>query len=180
MSCLTGFTKKSTYDKHKCEECCEGVLNKRLKKIETSSKIGKDLNHYLNNQAMKGGKKEVSSKIENFIKTMSEKGVEVDTEEIEIKTKMYEDNINYQKYIVYDFEADVSTETHKLNHVEADVLITNDDHSYKECKIDTFSHNGYDVVDKFCNWLFTEKTCIRPFLLIIKQDMTVDLFFNGV
>ena len=45
--------------------------------------------------------------------------------------------------------------THKPNHVEADVLTIGETHSYNECRQKTFSHNGYDAVEQFCNWLFT-------------------------
>ena len=49
------------------------------------------------------------------------------------------------------------TGVHKPNHVEADVLQIGDSHDYSECLTDTFSYNGYDAVDKFCDWLFQPK-----------------------
>ena len=47
--------------------------------------------------------------------------------------------------------------THKPNHVEADVLTNGNTHDYNDCKHDAFTYSGYDVIDKFCNWLFTSK-----------------------
>ena len=65
-----------------------------------------------------------------------------------------ENSIEYQKYIVYDFECDTSTLTHIPNHVEADVIITEPSHDYNECVKEQFSHSGYDTLNVFCSWLF--------------------------
>ena len=47
--------------------------------------------------------------------------------------------------------------THKPNHVDADVLTIGETHGYDDCKHGTFTYSGYDVVNKFCDWLFTSK-----------------------
>ena len=60
--CFQGFTNKKAFDNHKCEQCEEGVCNKKKKKQVKSSRIGKDIAHYLNRQDMKGGKDEVVGK----------------------------------------------------------------------------------------------------------------------
>ena len=62
----------------------------------------------------------------------------------------------HQTYIIYDFESDVHTLTHKPNHVDADILTVGDTHDYNDCKRNTFTYSGYDSVDKFCSWLFTD------------------------
>ena len=62
----------------------------------------------------------------------------------------------HQTYIIYDFESDVHTLTHKPNHVDADTLTVGDSHDYNDCKRNTFTYSGYDSVDKFCSWLFTD------------------------
>ena len=36
-------------------------------------------------------------------------------------------------------------------------MITVDSHIYEDCKIESFSYNGYDAVNEFCNWLFSGK-----------------------
>ena len=61
-------------------------------------------------------------------------------------------------YIIYDFEADVHTLTRMPNHVEADMLqVDENNNAYEDCLTNTFRHNGYDVVDEFCDWLFTSE-----------------------
>jgi hypothetical protein len=47
--------------------------------------------------------------------------------------------------------------THKPNHVDDDVSTIGDTHDYNDCKHDTFTYSDYDVVDHFCNLLFTSK-----------------------
>ena len=70
---------------------------------------------------------------------------------------MFTEKAEHPTYIVYDFEADVHTLTHKPNHVDVDVLTVGKTHNYADCKHDTFTYSGYDVVDKFCDWLFTSQ-----------------------
>ena len=73
---------------------------------------------------------------------------------IEAKRKEYTDSVEYKRYITYDCEADVSNNTHKPNHVDADLLMIGDNHNYEECKLDTYAYSGYDVVNRLCSWLF--------------------------
>ena len=70
---------------------------------------------------------------------------------------MFTEKAEHPSYIVYDFEADVHTLTHKPNHVDVDVLTVGSTHNYADCKHDTFTYSGYDVVNKFCDWLFTSQ-----------------------
>ena len=58
--CLHGFHNKKAFDKH---ECCKECLSNRKQKQVKSSKIGKDITHYLHKQSMKGGKDEVEQKL---------------------------------------------------------------------------------------------------------------------
>ena len=76
---------------------------------------------------------------------------------IERKRNTFIEKAEHPTYIIYDFEADVHSLTHKPNHVDADVLTIGDTHDYKDCEHDTFTYSGYDVVDQICNWLFTSK-----------------------
>ena len=46
-------------------------------------------------------------------------------------------NINTSRYIVYDFEADTSTNTHEINHAEVDILCVNDCYEYDRCLLYT-------------------------------------------
>jgi hypothetical protein len=131
--CLKGFR---TYKQYKEHECCEDSgynMKTRKKKQNQSSRIGKDNAQYMRKDIKKGS-----------------------TEEIE-KNPCKEEQILYPDFISYDFESDTSDNLHKPNHVEADVLKISYDHDYKKSLIDTFSYNGYDVLDKFCEWLFTDK-----------------------
>ena len=57
--CLNGFHNKKSFDAHVCNDCDDGVFSTKQKKQVKSSKIGKDLSHYMNSQEMKGGKAEV-------------------------------------------------------------------------------------------------------------------------
>ena len=56
--CLQGFHHTKAFDEHKCTDNEEGVFSETIKLIN-SSKIGKDITHYLHRQDMKGGKDEV-------------------------------------------------------------------------------------------------------------------------
>ena len=79
-----------------------------------------------------------------------------DPEYIEHKRKAYTNQAEKHRYVIYDFEADVHTLTHMPNHVEADVLqVDKNNNTYEDCLTNTFRHNGYDAVEKFCDWLFT-------------------------
>ena len=157
--CFQGFTNKKAFDNHKCEQCEEGVCNKKKKKQVKSSRIGKDIAHYLNRQDMKGGKDEVDGKIDQLKRILEKENEDVNTEEnrkyLERKRQLFTEKAEHPTYIVYDFEADVHTLTHKPNHVDVDVLTVGNTHNYADCKHDTFTYSGYDVVDKFCDWLFT-------------------------
>ena len=104
---------------------------------------------------MKGGQQEVDRKVNKFLEDNKEECFTA--KNIENLTQMYASSIEHPKYIIYDFEADVASLTHKPNHVEADVLTIGDTHNYNECKHKEFSYSGYDVVDKFCDWLFTSE-----------------------
>ena len=76
---------------------------------------------------------------------------------LERKRESFTAEAEHPTYIIYDFESDVHTLTHKPNHVDADVLTIGETHGYDDCKHDTFTYSGYDVVNKFCDWLFTSK-----------------------
>jgi len=64
---LCGFHHKKAYDEHKCEECAKGCVSKKSKQKVKSSKIGKDLQHYLHEQPVKGGTDEVENKLNEYI-----------------------------------------------------------------------------------------------------------------
>ena len=68
------------------------------------------------------------------------------------------DLIQHPKYIIFDFETDTHTNTHRANHVEVDVIKIGeqDNHNYDDCLIKSFGFNGYDCATKFCDWLFTD------------------------
>ena len=110
---------------------------------------------------MKGGKDEVEGKIEQLKTILIKANEDIDSEEnkayIEGKRQTSTQKAEHPTYIIYDFEADVHSLTHMPNHVDADVLTIGDTHDYNDCKHDTFTYSGYDVVDNFCNWLFTSK-----------------------
>ena len=68
-----------------------------------------------------------------------------------------------ERYIVYDFEADTHTLTHKPNHVEIDILEISPEnnttglpsHEYEDCLVKSEKFEGYGCEYKFCDWLFT-------------------------
>ena len=159
--CLHGYHNKKSFDTHICNDCDDGVFSKQQKKQVKSSKIGKDLSHYLNTQEMKGGKQEIEQKIKQVIKMLEKNDGDIHSPDNQAYLKRkridYTNKIEHQKYIIYDYETDVHTCTHKPNHVEAEVLTIGDTHIYNDCLGEQFSYSGYDVVDKFCNWLFTEE-----------------------
>ena len=67
-------------------------------------------------------------------------------------------SMHTSRYIVYDFEADASTNTHELDHFEVDILRGNDCYEYDKCLLYTHSFDGYNTLDRFCDWLFTDKS----------------------
>ena len=159
--CLSGFYKKEGFEKHQCCNNDNGSFRKKCKNAKIHNKIGKDLNHYLKDQDMKGGSKEIESKVQAVIKLLKDANKDIHSQEnkeyIERKRIQYTNNIEHRKYIIYDYECDVHQKTHKPNHVEAETLITSKTCKYEDCLGERFSYSGYDVVDKFCNWLFTDK-----------------------
>ena len=64
--CLQGFHHKKAFDSHKCNDSEDEVFSKKKKKQVKSSKIGKDITHYLHRQYMKGGNDEVDGKTEQL------------------------------------------------------------------------------------------------------------------
>ena len=75
---------------------------------------------------------------------------------MDLRRSIHTNTVEKHRYVIYDFEADVHTLTHMPNHVEADVLqVDKNNNTYEDCVTNTFRHNGYDAVDKFCDWLFT-------------------------
>ena len=75
---------------------------------------------------------------------------------LERKRNTFTAKAEHQTYIIYEFESDLHTLTHKPNRVDADSLTIGDTHDYNDCKSNTFTYSGYESVDKFCNWLFTD------------------------
>ena len=74
----------------------------------------------------------------------------------DIKRSINTNQVEKHRYVIYDFEADVHTLTHMPNHVEEDVLqVDKNNNTYEDCLTNTFRHNGYDAVEKLCDWLFT-------------------------
>ena len=158
--CLRTFHNLKGYKEHQCQECDnEGFTDSKRKK-NSDAQIGKDLAHYLHEKAMLGGKDELKFKMEQEKVKLQDPNSEESKAHLKQKYHTHKNRIEHQKYIIYDLESDVHTDTHKANHVEADVLVIGSGeqaHNYDECLKETFSHNGYDAVNKFCNWLFTDK-----------------------
>jgi hypothetical protein len=156
--CLHGYHNKKSFEKHECcQEDCSNGSNRKQKQLK-SSKIGKDLTHYLHQQSMKGGKDEVEQKLQLELDKLKEEGSAEgqDPEFIDLRRSVYTNAVEKHRYVIYDFEADVHTLTHMPNHVEADVLqVDKNNNTYEDCLTNTFRHNGYDAVEKFCDWLFT-------------------------
>ena len=67
-------------------------------------------------------------------------------------------DINSGNYIVCDLETDTSTNTHVVNHAQVDRLHVNDSYDYDKCLREQRSFDGYNSLDEFCDWLFTEKS----------------------
>ena len=75
---------------------------------------------------MKGGKDEVDGKIEQLKRILIKANEDPNSEEnmayLERKRKTFTTKAERQTYIIYDFESDVHTLTHKPNHVDADIF----------------------------------------------------------
>ena len=74
------------------------------------------------------------------------------------------DRILHPKYIIYDIETDCSSNiegTNKYLHrpmrIEATTLKIRGSGSYEESLVASFSFDGYDCINKFCNFLFRKK-----------------------
>eukprot|EP00973_Karenia_brevis_P067494 9389052-Karenia_brevis.AAC.1 len=104
---------------------------------------------------MKGGQQEIDKKVNEYM--AKNEDIQFTDEDIKDIEQRYALKIEHPRYIIYDFEADVASLTHKPNHVEAEVLTIGNTHNYEDCKQNTFSYSGYDVVNKFCDWLFTDE-----------------------
>ena len=113
---------KKAFEKHEC--CQEDCLSSRKQKQIKSSKIGKDLTHYLHQQSMRGGKDEVEQQLQLELDKLKEEGLAEgqDPDHADLRRSVYTNAVEKHRYVIYDFEADVHTLTHMPNHVEADVL----------------------------------------------------------
>ena len=93
LTASKGSLIKKAFDCHKCEQCEDGECSKRKKKQVKSSKIGKDITHYLNRQDMKGGKDEVDGKIEQLKRLLEKANEDVNSAEnkeyLERKRKLF-------------------------------------------------------------------------------------------
>jgi len=106
---------------------------------------------------MKGGQDEVEKKLQQEIDKLKE-DEHYDRALKENRREALTNQVEKHRYVIYDFEADVQTLTHMPNHVEADVLqVDKNNNTYEDCLTDTFRHNGYDALEKFCDWLFTDE-----------------------
>ena len=108
---------------------------------KNAGKLLKDLAHYLDRGICKGSQQEIDEKY----KTLK-------------NPEKIIDQILHQKYVIFDFETDTHTNTHKPNHVEVDVIQIGEkeNHNYDDCLIKSFGFNGYDCARQFCDWLFTD------------------------
>eukprot|EP00972_Heterocapsa_arctica_P028932 4256721-Heterocapsa_arctica.AAC.1 len=143
----------------------EGVFSKKEVKQIKNSGIGKDRKHFMQHEDMKGGKEEFDVK---FQELMDNSNVEYLPEEVKARKikKKLEKQIYHPNIITYDFECDGNNETkaHKSKHVDVDVLVVDDTHSYQESLQMFLSWSGYadeqtekgGAVNDSCNWLFTE------------------------
>ena len=111
---------------------------------------------------MKGGNDEVENKLQLELDKLKDDGkaewhdISLREQYIEKRKETFTNTVEQHRYVIYDFESDVHTLTHMPNHVEADVLhVDKNNNTYEDCLTNTFRHNGYDAVDKFCDWLFT-------------------------
>ena len=146
--CLGCFSHQKAVDKHVCLECtgCKGCNTKQQK----SSFIGKERAHYLRQKPLLGGKQELDAWVNKFIETHNGPPLPHEIENTQ-------QSADTSSYIVYDFEADASTNTHEVNHAEIDILCVNDCYEYDKCLQHTHSFDGYNTLDKFCDWLSTDK-----------------------
>ena len=106
---------------------------------------------------MEGGKDEVEQNLQLELDKLKEEGSAEgqDPDYVDLRRSVYTNAVEKHRYVIYDFEADVHTLTHMPNHVEADVLqVDKNNNTYEDCLTNTFRHNGYDAVEKFCDWLF--------------------------
>ena len=92
--------------------------------LDKSSKIAKDATHYLSHKDMLGGEQEVQTKLSNYIKLACKLDIERTEEEMLNITEKYRQQVNTHKFIIYDFECDVHTNTHLPNHITFKKLST--------------------------------------------------------
>jgi len=159
--CLQCFKHKETYDNHECGE------TKKKKKNNKQSVTDKDLAHYLKSGFCKGSKEELEHKITELKDHIAKSRKDFYNEDWMIKCLI--DEHDTEQYIVYDFETDTHTLTHKPNHVEIDIIKIepkSDDktdrakvaslpsHEYNDCLVKSLKFEGYSCEDKFCDWLF--------------------------
>ena len=153
-SCAKGFSCKKSYENH---QCITEIIKSHGDKGNDPRMLN-ELSHYLSSNYTKGSSDEICN-------TKNEKAKDI---------------IKNPKYIIYDFETDTSTDIHKPNHVEIDVLKIDNEHSYESCLQENFKINGYGCETKFCDWLFTVKIEIQQLLHIMAQAIIIYLFYNIV
>ena len=115
----------------------------------------KELPHYVKPKFCLGSKEELEQKMEGLNEAKIDNPDKA--ENIQALINGLIGDFNERKLIIYDFETDTSTLTHRPNHVEYDKLFIDKRKKldYEECLIDVGKFNGYDCTDEFCNFLFS-------------------------
>jgi len=131
-TCFKCFWRTAQFEGHECS-----ALGCKKKKQNKDCKNHKQLAHYLQAGVCKGSKEEQELKAEKRSEKHSEEGEEH----------------NQQRYIIYDFETDTSTLTHRPNHVEVDCIEIDEEatHDYDKCLRNSLAFNGYDCAEKSAN-----------------------------
>ena len=128
-------------EKHECSESPD--LNKHKLKHECDNRVDKDMAHYLVRDICKGSKEEIAFRCK--------------TAKSESKRQLIKQTINNPRYIIYDFETDTSSGTHRPNLCMVNVLEVDETHSYEKSLIEQKTFYGYDCCKEFCEWLLTSE-----------------------
>jgi hypothetical protein len=144
------------FENHGCDD---GVKNKQIA-YNNSTRLLKDLAHYLKPSFSKGSIGEIEDVRKNFEEQWLQQDVEpYKLEQAEERMNAKIDRFKHPRYITYDFETDTHDGIHKPNHVEVDIMKIDEGqtHEYDKCLIDKINFNGYDCAERFCDWLFTKE-----------------------
>ena len=148
--CFKCIKNENTYAKH-CVSLCGVMTDTTIQPIDKGKKLAKDSGCYMRGAILYGSNEEIQAKIKSSPNRTAED---------------IEDQVLHTEYIFYDIETDTNLNIgtdkvrkmlHRPMHIEVLKVKVAANHKYEDSSVESLSFTGYDCIDLFGNWLFTEQ-----------------------